>query len=331
LGTKNFNSRGIIENYTGANVVMKQIGIVLPVYNEEEVISLFHQELTKVVDKLHQYDFRIIYVLDPSNDDSEKILAEISSKDPRVEVLVLSRRFGHQASLLAGIDTCDSDAVIMLDSDLQHPPSLIPKMLEIFDKEKVEIVQAIRVDGRQTGIVKKFTSNLFYRVLCWLSEIQLNQGAADFRLISRQVADVIRYQIREKNQFLRGLFSWIGFDVAYVSFVCQKRPKGTTKYSLARMINFALHGICSFSKIPLRAAIIVGSLSALVSLVIGVAEITRYFASGQESSGWLSIFSLMVFFGGIQMIILGILGEYIGLIFDEVKNRPNYIIHRNYK
>jgi len=310
---------------------LKHIGIILPVFQEAEVIQLFHQELIANIQSIQNYEFKIVYVVDPSNDCTEKILADISNNDPRTEVLILSRRFGHQASLLAGIDNCDTDLIIMLDSDMQHPPQLIQEMVKIYEEKNVDIVQAVRTDGKEIGFFKKFTSRFFYKIINWFSDIKLVQGAADYRLISRQVADVIRNDIREQNQFLRGLFSWLGFDVAYIPFECKKRIGGSSKYKFRIMFDFAKGGFFSFSKLPLRISIYMGFFVVIVSLVIWVTEIVRYFLYPQEQAGWLTIFSLVIFFSGIQLVIIGILGEYIGLIFDEVKKRPNYIIHRKYK
>jgi polyisoprenyl-phosphate glycosyltransferase len=310
---------------------MKQIGFILPVFREEEVIELFHQELMASIELIEDLEFRIVYVVDPSQDRTEEILKNLAENNPQIEVLILSRRFGHQASLMAGIDYCDTDILIMMDTDLQHPPRLIHEMIKIYESQKVDIVQAIRNDGPEIRLFKRKTSKLFYKILNWMSGMNVPPGAADFRLISRQVAEIIRERLREKNLFLRGLFSWIGFDTRYISFECHERLHGASKYNLKSMVHFAIYGIFSFSKLPLRLTIWAGVFVVATSIVVGGVDIIRYFFSSQETSGWLSIFSFIVFFGGVQMIVLGIVGEYIGLIFDEVKQRPNYIIHRVYK
>jgi dolichol-phosphate mannosyltransferase len=213
----------------------------------------------------------------------------------------------------------------MLDSDLQHPPALIPKMLMMYE-HGYDIVYMIREDTLEIGFFKRFTSKLFYKIINQISQISINESAADFRLISYRVAEVFRKQIRERNQFLRGLFSWIGFRSTSIKFTVRKRRSGRSKYSISRMIQFGLEGVVSFSKKPLKAAIYVGLSFAILSFVFAFISLVQYFIYSSLPSGWTTIVMLISISSGVQLIFLGIVGEYLGAIFDEVKGRPHYII-----
>jgi dolichol-phosphate mannosyltransferase len=305
---------------------MKTVDIVLPVYNEEEVLDAFHVALTAVLQTMSdRYRFGVCYVLDRSTDDSIGVLTRLADRDPDVTVVHLSTRFGHQMSLVAGIDQCQADAVIMMDCDLQHPPEVIPRLLEKFEAG-YDIVHAIRDYDRHTGPFKRWTSRMFYRLQNALSPVEMQPGAADFRLISRKVARLFQTSIRERSQFLRGLFQWVGFRTASVSFVSPPRTKGTTKYDIKRLITFSVTGILSFSKIPLRAATILGFFISTLSLIYGVWLIGQFFIAGHMPPGYTSLIVMMLFLGGLQLTVLGILGEYLGSVFDEVKQRPLYIV-----
>ncbi len=305
---------------------MKMIGIVLPVYNEEEGLDAFHEALIAVLDGLAaQYRFEVIYVLDRSPDNSYLVLRRLAQQHPNVTVLHLSRRFGHQMSLVAGIDHSAGDAVIMMDCDLQHPPGVIPELLKKFE-EGYDIVHTIREDDQRIGFSKKWTSRVFYRLQNALSPVQLQEGAADFRLISAKVARLFREGVREQNQFLRGLFQWAGFRSISITFVSPPRAAGRTKYDLLRLLTFSFAGITSFSKLPLRLASILGFAISALSALYGFWSIAQYFRRGDFPPGFASLIVLVLFMGGLQLTFLGILGEYLGSVFDEVKRRPLYII-----
>jgi polyisoprenyl-phosphate glycosyltransferase len=241
----------------------------------------------------------------------------------------MSRRFGHQAALIAGIDHSSADAVVMLDSDLQHPPELIARLVGLWE-QGAEIVQAVRMDGAETGALKRLTSRWFYKLFLKLGIVELPVGASDFRLLSRRVADVMRAQLPEQNPFLRGLVGWLGFKVAHVPFIPAPRERGRSNYRTSTLFTFALNGICSFSKLPLRFCIGLGLTVAVLSFVGGVGELLLYALGRTEVPGWPSLIAALCFLGGIQLFFLGVIGEYVGLIFDEVKGRPRYIIDRRY-
>jgi len=305
---------------------MKIVDIVLPVYNEEEVLDAFHSSLIAALQPLElNYRFNICYVLDRSTDRSIDVLKRIADRDRSVTVVHLSARFGHQMSLVAGIDRSRGDAVIMMDCDLEHPPELIPRLLEEFESG-YDIVHAVRQYGNQTGTLKRWSSATFYRLQNAMSPVEMQPGAADFRVVSRKVARVFQTSIRERNQFLRGLFQWVGFRSAVVPFVSPPRQRGKTKYDVRRLVTFSMAGILSFSKVPLRAATLLGFFISTLSLGYGFWLIGAFFVVGHPPPGYTSLIVMMSFLGGLQLTVLGVLGEYLGSVFEEVKQRPLYIV-----
>lgn len=241
----------------------------------------------------------------------------------------MSRRFGHQAALIAGIDESCGDALIMLDSDLQHPPELISTLLEHWENG-ADVVQTLRTDGEEIPRAKRATSRWFYDLLGKVSAIDLKPGAADYRLISRKVVTKFQTDIREQNPFLRGLITWVGFNITYVPFTTVKRFGGQSNYSVSRLFAFALNGVTSFSKLPLRLCISAGLAMAFFSILLGIANIGFYLFGDSSVPGWASLFALVAFTSGVNLFFLGVLGEYVGHIFDEVKGRPRYLISHSY-
>lgn len=308
--------------------LVKRIDVILPVYNEESAIEIFHQTLCKVLDSLEgRYTFQLIYVVDRCRDRSFEILKNIARRQANVTVLHLSRRFGHQSSLVAGMDRSTGDAAVMMDSDLQHPPELIPVMLEKLE-QGYDVVHTVREYDQSATFTKRFTSDLFYRVQNWLSPVQLRPGVADFRLISRRVVETFQTGIREHNPFLRALFQWIGYSSTYIPYKCNPRVAGHTKYTLTRVLGFFSDGIVSFSRLPLRFAVLIGLAMTAFSVGYGVFLLIDFLIRGRSGfpRGYTSLMLGFIFIGGIQMTLMGMIGEYIGHIFDEVKRRPLYVI-----
>lgn len=306
--------------------VKKTLAIICPVYNEEQVVGRFFEELSHVLALInHRYEWRVVFVVDRSDDQTLQILREIAASEGRVQVLGLSSRFGHQMSLVAGIDHSKADAIIMMDSDLQHPPELIPTLLNAFEQGN-DVVYTIRKAPADISFIKRAGSRYFYPILNWLAEIKLEPGSADYRLISSRVAEIFRTGIRERNQFLRGLFRWVGFRQIGIPYQPALRPVGSSKYSWVRMIRLAATGIISFSKKPLQLAIYLGLIVATMGASFAVYVVLSYYFSAQVPSGWTTLTLLISFFGGTQLLFLGLLGEYVGAIFDEVKGRPLYIV-----
>jgi len=303
-----------------------KLTVIAPVYNEEEVIEAFHARLSEVLASLPDVDGRVLYVVDRCTDNTLEILRALARRDPHAKVIALSSRFGHQMSLVAGIDhSLDADAVIMMDSDLQHPPELIPELLDNF-RRGFEVVYTVRRDTEDINPLRKVAGNLFYRLLAKISQVPMNANAADFRLISGRVAKILSADFRERNMFLRGLFTWIGFRQTGIEYVARKRVGGYSKYSLSKMLQLATAGILSFSTKPLQLGIFVGVGFSGISFLLILWVIAKYFLVKSIPDGWTTLVVLLLLFSGIQLIVLGILGAYIGGIYDEVKGRPRYII-----
>ena len=304
------------------------LSVVCPAYREVETIAAFHAALVAGLAPLRpRYRFEILYVVDPSDDGTEGELAAIAAESSEVGVIVMSRRFGHQAALMAGIEQSAGEAVVMLDSDLQHPPELIPELVARYEAG-AEIVQTLRNEDTTLSWFKRATSRWFYDVLMRVGSIELPPGAADYRLVSARVARLLRDELLEREPFLRGLFVWVGFNVSYLPYSPAPRAAGRSKYSTGRLLAFALNGIFSFSKVPLRLCILAGISIALVSVVFTGVYVAMYVLGNQAVPGWASLFGAIGFIGGIQLLFLGIIGEYVGIVFDEVKRRPRYVIAR---
>ena len=303
-----------------------KLTVIAPVYNEEEVIGDFHARLGEVLDKLEGVDAKVLYIVDRSTDQTLEVLRALVRRDSRAKVIALSSRFGHQMSLVAGIDNAlDSDIIIMMDGDLQHPPELIPELIENY-RRGFEVVYSIRRDTEAINPLRKLAGNLFYRLLAKISKVPMNANTADFRLISGRVAKVLSTDFRERNMFLRGLFTWIGFRQTGVEYVARKRAGGYSKYSLSKMLQLAVAGILSFSTKPLQLGIFVGVIFSLLSFIMVTWTVIEFFIDKSIPTGWTTLVVLLLLFSGIQLIVMGIIGAYIGGIYEEVKGRPRYII-----
>ena len=303
----------------------KTISIIVPVCNEENNIYLFANRLQQVMNAL-PYDYYITFIDDGSEDGTLDIVKHQSSIYPNIFFISFSRNFGHQNALKAGFDTNNSDCVISLDGDLQHPPELIPELINQWEKG-YDIVYTIRKDRKEISLIKRKTSNMFYNFLNRLSDIELIKGSADFRLLDRSVVDILR-NFTEDDLFWRGLVKWLGYKQLSIEYEPDQRSEGESKYTYKKMIQFALGGITSFSVRPLSIAIYLGFACALVStLYLPYVLFSWYF--GYTISGWASLIITIVFFGGIQLMILGIIGMYLGKIFIQCKRRPHYIIRES--
>ncbi|MCK9611497.1 MAG: glycosyltransferase family 2 protein [Bacteroidales bacterium] len=303
---------------------MPLISIVIPCFNEGENVEL-------VCAKLLEYSFpdahtEILFVDDGSADNTLQRIKSLADKHKGiVKYISLSRNFGHQNALFAGISTAKGDCIIMMDGDMQHPPEIVPQMVEKW-KEGFDIVYTIREQDKSLSLFKRFTSKLYYRLLNAFSDIKVDMGAADFRLIDRKVADVIKNDINESFLFLRGIFNWVGFNKFAISYMPHKRHAGKSKYTFRKMFALATSGIFSFSIKPLRLATYLGLFMSLVSFAYGFYALFMNIFTEKTVSGWTSVIFSILFVGGIIMILLGIIGEYIGRIYVEVKKRPRFLI-----
>lgn len=302
--------------------MLRQLTIVVPVYNETQNIPVLVSKLNEVLPTTGCH-FNILFVDDGSEDETLAIIKQQATAFNNVHYISFSRNFGHQNALKAGFDSCDADAVITMDGDMQHPPEILPAMIELWQQGN-DIVYTIRKDQLETGVFKKTTSNMFYNVINSLSDIELEKGTADFRLLDRKVVNVMK-DLKEHDLFWRGLVKWLGFKQAAIEYEAAKRFQGKSKYTLKKMRELALKGITSFSTKPLSFAIYLGFFSALISvLYIPYALISE--TTGHAVSGWASVILTIAFFGGIQLMILGIIGMYLGKLFMQSKQRPHYII-----
>ncbi|WP_449123545.1 glycosyltransferase family 2 protein [Pseudomonas sp. MPG01] len=307
-------------------MTITKLTIVAPVFNEEAVIAQFHLRVSATLSTLQDVDSQIIYVVDKCTDNTLEVLRCIAKDDSRVKVLAMSSRFGHQMSLLAGIEQAlEADAIVMMDSDLQHPPELIPVLINNF-LEGADVVYTVRSDTLDVNPIRKALGNLFYKLLNRLSDVEINPNAADFRLISRRVAKILAEGFAERNMFLRGLFSWIGFKQVGIEYVAEKRAAGVSKYSFSRMVQLAISGILSFSTKPLQIGIFVGISFSVVACLLMFATLFTFMFDRSLPSGWTTIVMLLLLFNGIQLFVIGVLGVYLGGIYEEVKSRPRYIL-----
>jgi glycosyltransferase involved in cell wall biosynthesis len=308
------------------NVQRLKLSVIAPVFNEEQGIEHFHARTKMVLEGLADIDAKILYVVDRCTDNTVSVLRNLVQSDSCADMITMSSRFGHQMSLMAGIENAlDADVLVMMDSDLQHPPELIPVLLNKFH-EGFDVVYTTRRDTEKINFFRKSAGNLFYIILGKLTQIPINANAADFRLISNRVARILANDFKERNMFLRGLFSWIGFSQTAVEYVAEKRFAGYSKYSFSRMVQLAMVGILSFSTKPLQLGIFVGVGFSLLSFLLISVEVVRYFIVQSLPDGWATLVVLLLLFSGIQLIVLGIIGAYIGGIYEEVKCRPRYII-----
>lgn len=299
------------------------ISVVVPVYNEAEGITHFHERATAALSRIEGCDFELVYVDDGSRDGSYEIMSKFAAGDPRVRIVKFSRNFGHQIAITAGLDYARGDAVVFIDADLQDPPELIAELVAKW-REGFDVVYARRAKRPGETAFKLFTAAFFYRLLRSVANVDIPPDVGDFRLLSRRVADVLR-GMTEKDRYIRGLVSWIGFKQTAVLYNRDERYAGETKYPLRKMIKFALDGITSFSSAPMRIATWMGNIVSALAFLYLVVVIAQALL-GYTVPGFASIMIAVLFLGGVQLICLGILGEYLGRVFNEVKPRPIYIV-----
>jgi len=304
---------------------MKIISIVVPVYNEQENIIHFYREICNIMETT-KYDFQLFFVNDGSGDASAALIRELEEKDTHVKGLFLARNFGHQVALTCGLDYANGDAVITMDGDMQHPPELIPILLEKWEAG-FEVVQTIRETTEGVSWIKKLTSSCYYKILNNMADIHIQEGGSDFRLMDQVVVRSFR-RYKEQARFIRGMIGAMGYKQTQIEFVAPKRFAGTSKFSPRKMLHFALDGITAYSNLPLRLSLYGGLLSGLISFLLVLHVLFIKLFTFDAVPGWATIAASILFLGGIQLTVLGIIGEYIGRIFAEVKQRPLYLLER---
>lgn len=307
---------------------LKTVGIVVPVYNEEDALLAFHQQLCDAIQPL-PYSFLIYYVSDGSTDRTNELLQQLACDDPRVTAIELSRNFGHQAALTAGLDAAEGDYVISMDGDGQHPPTLISAMLDLATAG-YDLVLTQRDDEMTGSYFKRQTAAFFYRLINRIGDTQILPGGADFRLMSRTVVEGMK-QMREYHRFLRGMVSWMGFRTIILPYTPPARLGGKSKYTLKKMLQLASSAIFSFSLVPLYIGLSMGVLMLLLA-VVEMIYVLSFWVTGNQAHlapGWSSLMFVLLVIGGILMILLGFIGVYVGFIFQEVKGRPIYLVRRS--
>ena len=304
----------------------KLVTILVPVYNEQEVLPMLYDRLKKLMDENSKYDFEILFVNDGSKDNSLQIMQELRKEDKRVCYLNLSRNFGKETGMIAGLDYSKGDAVIIIDADLQDPPELIKEMLKYWE-EGYDDVYAKRRSRKGETWLKKFTSTMYYKVLQAFTKIQIQKDTGDFRLLDRRCVEALK-SMRESQRYTKGLFSWIGYNKKEILYDRDPRAAGTTKWNYKKLVDLSIDGITSFTTSPLRWSAIIGIIVSIIGFIYMIYIIIKTIVSGVDVPGYASTMVVILFLGGIQLIFLGVIGEYLGRAFYETKGRPLYFIER---
>jgi polyisoprenyl-phosphate glycosyltransferase len=302
--------------------VYSGISIVLPVYNEAGNLRPMFRAVVEQLEAIGE-PYELIFVDDDSKDQSLAVLRELAAANPHVRVVSFSRNFGHQAAITAGLQYARGRAIITMDSDMQHPPELIPHMIAAW-REGAQVVFTVRHDAEETSWFKRWTSKTYYQFLNSISDVAIVPGAADFRLLDRVAADAL-LAMPERSRFLRGMISWLGFRQVGLNYKAKPRLHGASKYSLRKMLSLAMRGITSFSVVPLRVSAVLGLIAAGVGLPYGVWAVYAKFFTNTTVPGWSSLMVAILFLGGVQLMSIGVIGEYIGRIYTEVKARPHFL------
>ena len=302
----------------------KLVTILVPAYNEQEVLNLLYDRLTPIMDNLSKYCFEVLFINDGSKDDTLKMMRELRRKDSRICYLNLSRNYGKETAMIAGLNYAKGDCVIIIDADLQDPPELIPEMLKYWE-DGYDDVYAKRKSRQGESFLKKFTSKMYYKTLQSITNIEIQKDTGDFRLLDRRCVEALK-SIHESQRYTKGLFSWIGYNKKEILFDRDPRAAGQTKWNYAKLINLSIDGLTSFTTAPLRWAAIIGILVSIAGFIYMLAIIFKTIFYGIDVPGYSSTMVVILFLGGIQLIFLGVIGEYLGRTFNETKGRPLYFI-----
>jgi glycosyltransferase involved in cell wall biosynthesis len=310
---------------------MKKISLLIPAYNEEETLNTLYTELCIVIDGILNYEFEIFFINDGSSDGTVNIMQNLQISDNRVNYISLSRNFGKEIAMIAGLDYISGDAVILMDADLQDPPSLMPEMIKYWEEGYDDVYAKRRTREGETWF-KRVTSHIFYKILQKLTQIPLQEDTGDFRLLDKSAIESLK-MMREKQRYTKGMFSWIGFNKKEIIFDRKPRVAGSTKWNYIKLFNLALEGVTSFTTFPLRIASIIGIIVSIFSIIYMFIILIRSLIWKDPVQGYPSMMVTILFLGGVQLVSLGIIGEYVGRIFNETKHRPLYIIneHNNKK
>ncbi len=308
---------------------MKKISLVVPCYNEQEVIKLFYNEIQKIKKDLDNVSFEIIFVNDGSKDKTLDLMRELSENDD-VRYISFSRNFGKEAAMYAGLETSTGDYVAIMDVDLQDPPALLKEMYEILESKEYDSVATRRVTRKGEPVIRSFFARLYYKIINKISKTEIVDGARDFRLMTRQMVNSV-LSLKEYNRFSKGIFSWVGYKTKWLEYENVERVAGETKWSFWKLFLYSLDSIVAFSTVPLSIASVMGILFCFVSFIIIIFIIVRTLMFGDPTSGWPSMVCIMFFIGGVQLLCLGVMGQYLSKTYLEVKKRPIYIVSETEK
>jgi len=305
---------------------MQKISILVPCYNEQEVLKLFNEEIHKnVLDVIKdRYNYELVFINDGSQDQTLEILKDLKKTDENIHIISFSRNFGKEAAMYAGLENCVGDLVVIMDADLQHSPEKILEMLDGIN-EGFDVVTTVRKNRKGEGKIRSSLSRLFYKLMHGSTKIEVKQGAQDFRMMTRQVVNAI-LELKEYNRFSKGIFSWVGFNVKYIETENRQRAAGTSKWNFIGLFKYAKEGIISFSTMPLKFSIVFGLIISILAIILGLVVFGQTIFSGKDVPGYASTIISVLFMGGVQLISIGILSEYIAKMYMEIKNRPKYII-----
>ena len=306
------------------DIIMKTLEMIVPCFNESDVLELFYNEVTPIMQSLDGYDYSFIFVNDGSRDDTLKIIKSLAGKDPKVKYISFSRNFGKEAAMLSGLRYSSADYVGILDADLQHSPALIPEMLKALE-EGYDVAAAKRSDRKGESGLKSFLSDSFYKVANKMTEVEIDNGAQDFRIMKRKVVEAM-LSMTEHNRFTKGIFSWVGFKTKWFAHENRERAAGSTKWNIKKLLKYAIDGILSYCDSPLRLPIYLGGLSAFAGLVYFIVFLILHYGLSWTLSGLHVVLAVLLVIGGMIMPCLGIIGEYLARIYEEVKGRPVFIV-----
>lgn len=304
---------------------MDKISIIVPCYNEQEALPFFYQEIMGIAGAMKDVNCEFIFVNDGSKDDTLLLLKEIAAGNNQAKYISFTRNFGKEAAMLAGLKEASGDYVVIMDADLQHPPNLLPEMYQALKEEGVDCACAKRTDREGEGIIRGYLTKHFYKVINRISDIEMVDGAGDYRMMSRQMVDSV-ISFKEYNRYSKGLFSFVGFETKMIPYKNVKRRKGITKWSLFSLTKYAADGVISFSTVPLVIASFCGILFCLLAFLLTGYTAFKTIIYGNPTSGWTTLVCIILFIGGLQMFFLGIIGQYLSKIYMETKSRPIYII-----
>lgn len=309
---------------------MKKISVVIPCYNEEDVLDIFYNEINRVSAEMTEYDFQFIFVDDGSQDNTLEVMKSLSNKDDRVVFISLSRNFGKESAMFAGLSNADGDYVAIMDADMQDPPALLPQMADALESGEYDSVATRRVSRAGEPPVRSFFARLFYKIINKISDADIVDGARDYRLMKREMVDAI-IEMNEYNRFSKGIFGWVGFKTKWLPFENVERAAGTTKWNFWQLLRYSVDGIINFSLVPLNFASYCGFVFTMISFLMLIFVFVRRLIFGDPVSGWASLVCVILFIGGIQLFCLGIIGQYLAKNYMESKRRPHYIVRETNK